>query len=278
MANCPRTLLCAWRYGPGRRLRRPARCAALAVGHEKHVLETLRDVLDDPEVTCATALHIAALPCVKRSSVMAAVLQTPTPPRVEGPLVATFDVGCEIAYALEVVMRAMSCPATRMFFYTYNITVDLLVELPFVSRSVFGLAPFEREGCCTICTVVTCDFPAIRAFKPLRRFEPLQLLASASRKDTDGLLVCLFAFLVLTLPFISLTLVGSMVVSVLGVPLLKSFSVGSRDALTLFLLRSASFLSAAYSCDSVDAPPVCWTASLSATSVAGDAHMCSVVR
>mmetsp|Transcript_91152 Transcript_91152/g.262937 ORF Transcript_91152/g.262937 Transcript_91152/m.262937 type:complete len:560 (-) Transcript_91152:54-1733(-) len=168
------------------------------------MLETVWNVLDDPEYSRLSALYAGLMPYIIMFSVIAAILQTPTPPTIEGPLVITFDILVELVFGFEFTLRALSCPAKRMFFYNYNNTIDLLAALPLFFRAALGAALVESSECGSICTVLMCFVPVIRALKALRRFESLQLLINASQKASEGLPVCLFALFVLTLLFASL--------------------------------------------------------------------------
>jgi len=166
--------------------------------------ETLWNVLDDPESGRLAALYAGVMPYIIIFSVGIAILQTPSPPVVQGALVITCDILVDVIFLLEFVLRAASCPAKRVFFYNYHNTIDLLAAAPLVMRATVRLELRESPECGQVCTVLMCYVPAVRALKALRRFEALQLIINASQKASEGLPVCLYALFVLTLLFASL--------------------------------------------------------------------------
>jgi len=144
------------------------------------------------------------MPYVIVLSVVLALLQTPSPPIIEGPLVVAAEVAVEVVFALEFALRAASCPSQRLFWYNYNNIIDLLAALPLAFRLSLSFSLTEHASCGVTCTILMCFVPVIRALKALRRFETLRLLLDASQRAAEGLPVCLFALFVLTLMFASL--------------------------------------------------------------------------
>jgi len=103
---------------------------------------------------------------------------------------------------IECILRFIACPKRSLFFRDYNNILDLIAVLPMFFHAAQLAAADHSLG--NMDDVLLSVVPGLRVLKTLRKFEKFQLLLEAMELAIEGLPVCLFTMLVLTLTFSAL--------------------------------------------------------------------------
>lgn len=163
--------------------------------------------LEDPDMVRGgrTFLRMMSLAIVVSSFIP--LLQTVEPPPLSGPAVFGIEMFLDVLFAIEVLVRFVTCPNRLVFclslFNLIDVAAGLLV-LGLRSLSISSLVDASTEDRGAFVLVLVCSVPILRLLKLLRRFEASHLIIRAFRLTSEAMPALLFILSILVLVFASI--------------------------------------------------------------------------
>jgi len=116
------------------------------------------------------------------------------------------EVVFDLIFALEVVVRFLTCPNRVAFCFNGCNLVDIAVGMLVLGLRCFSASNFAQEDSNghSVLLLLMCAVPVMRLLKLLRRFEDFHLILKAFRQASEALPVLLFILSVIVLVFASL--------------------------------------------------------------------------
>jgi len=185
------------------RLAKELTSAVARVRRRSDLAKTTWIFLEDPDRVPGGRVVMSAISAAILISAFIPIFQSIEPPPLDVSYVSMVEVAFDTIFALEVVVRFMTCPNRLSFccslFNVIDIAAGLLV---LVLRSVYtsSLVEAESRGKFVVSTLI-CAVPILRLLKLLRRFETFHLILKAFRMAMEALPVLLYILAVIVTVF-----------------------------------------------------------------------------
>jgi hypothetical protein len=165
--------------------------------------------LTDPESSKPARRWASLMPAVNIIAVFVTLSQALDPPLIYGFGAAVCEMGFEVFFALELIIRFICCPSRKKFMMSVHNWIDILAVAPLALRASIGCVIPLEEGSSSefdwwARNLLICVVPIIRLLKTLRRFERFSLVGAAFEQAFEALPILLFCLFMLTLVFSAL--------------------------------------------------------------------------
>uniref|UniRef100_A0A7S0FG85 EF-hand domain-containing protein n=1 Tax=Pyrodinium bahamense TaxID=73915 RepID=A0A7S0FG85_9DINO len=177
-----------------------------ALSRPEHIVH-IWNFLSNPEYNRGAGWYAVIMPAITLMSVTTTLLQTGEPPFLHGLGAAVVEVTFETVFAMELLLRFVTCPSRRGFLSDFHNAADVLAVLPLALRAAVGfvLPDSGSEGWRgAAAEYLLCIVPILRLLKMLRRFERFRLVIAAVEQAFEALPILLFSLFELTLVFSAL--------------------------------------------------------------------------
>lgn len=161
--------------------------------------------LNDAESSTCAWWYSVAMPPLILLSVLFTLIQTIEDIPIKGVGAAVVETSFDVFFALEVVLRFLTCPSKCAFFASAYNMIDILAAVPPLALRIsidFVISDVEKEE--TIGRLLLTVVPVFRLLKSLRRFQKFLLLLSAFGLAFEALPVLLFTLGIIALVFSTL--------------------------------------------------------------------------
>jgi len=170
--------------------------------HRPVMLSHIWMFMEDAESSRGAYWFSVFFPMFTVTTVAVSLLQTIKPPILDWGVAAVLELSFDLVFALELVLRFISCPNYRAFFRNgYNL-IDLACVAPIFIRASVGFRLDSEETAAS--SILLCVVPLLRLLKTLRRFQEIQLLWAAFVGAWEALPVLLYTAFTMNLMFSAL--------------------------------------------------------------------------
>jgi len=157
--------------------------------------------LEDPESSWAASRFDRLFPAFILLAVCFTLVQLLGESLMSSKAITIGELCIDVLFALEILIRFVSCPHRWSFFGSpYNL-IDIAAALPLGPHLCIALEFLSEDGLRVQSDMVLSFVPVLRILKTLRRFKEFHLLLEAFHKAFEALPVVLYFYCVLLLFF-----------------------------------------------------------------------------